>query len=104
MTISAAGGFTVLAPGGTRTIDSFFDSLGGVDSNQFGMTTSSVMVAINLIGGLEMSSKNTVIEGITAKMATEYMTYTLKTLDTSTTAITIANKPMEMNWGFHIIG
>ena len=104
MTISAGGGFTVLAPGGTRTIDSFFDSLGGVDSNTFGMTKSSVMVAINLIGGLEMSSKNTVIEGITAKMATEYMTYTLKTLDTSTTAITISNKPMEMNWGFHIIG
>ncbi len=104
ITITAQGGFTVVAPGGTRTVDSFFDSMGGVDSNTFGMTKSACMVAINLIGGLELSSKNVVVEGVTAKAEDVYMAYALKVLDTSTTAIKIENDSLDMKWGaLHII-
>ena len=103
MTVSATGGFTVMAPGGVRNVDSFFDSMGGVDSSTYGMTKTSTMVAINLIGGLELSSKNVVIESVTMKLENVVAAYALKGLDTSTVGISIANDSLDLNWGFHII-
>jgi type VI secretion system secreted protein VgrG len=38
MTIMANGGFTVVAPGGTKTVDKFFDQTGGASTQAFGMT------------------------------------------------------------------
>ena len=103
MTVSATGGFTVMAPGGVRNVDSFFDSMGGVDSSTYGMTKTSTMVAINLIGGLELSSKNVVIESVTMKLENVVAAYALKGLDASTVGISIANDSLDLNWGFHII-
>ena len=105
ITINSPAGFTVIAPGGTRTVDSFFDRLGGVNSQQFGMTKSSTMVNINLVGGLNLDSKNVSIEGTTAKIEDTYMSYTLKALDTSTIGIKIENDSLDLKWGdLHIIG
>ncbi len=105
ITINSPGGFTVVAPGGTRTVDSFFDRLGGVNSQQFGMTKSSTMVNINLVGGLNLDSKNVSIEGTTAKVEDTYMCYTLKAIDASTIGIKIENDSLDLNWGdLHIFG
>jgi len=35
-TIMAAGGMTIVAPGGTRTIDNMFDKIGGFLTQKFG--------------------------------------------------------------------
>jgi len=105
ITINSPAGFTVIAPGGTRTVDSFFDKFGGVNSSQYGLTKSSTLMNINLVGGLNLDSKNVSIEGTTTKVENTYMSYTLKTLDTSTIGIKIENDSLDLKWGdLHIIG
>jgi hypothetical protein len=105
VTFNAPGGFTIVAPGGTRTVDSFFDRFGGVNSSQFGMTKQSTLVNVNLVGGLNLDSKNVSIEGTAAKIEDTYMSYTLKALDASTIAVKIENDSMDLNWGdLHIFG
>jgi len=105
ITINSPAGFTIIAPGGTRTVDSFFDKFGGVNSSQYGMTKNSTLININLVGGLNLDSKNVSIEGTTAKVEDTYMCYTLKAIDASTIGIKIENDSLDLNWGdLHIFG
>jgi type VI secretion system secreted protein VgrG len=103
VTVNAPGGYTMVVPGGIRTVDSFFDRMGSAMSEFFGTHQQTIMNNQSFIGGLNLDQKNVSIELNTAKMETTYMSYTLKTLDTATTGISIHNKPLELNWGFHII-
>lgn len=67
MTIMANGGFTVVAPGGTKTIDKFFDSTGASSTSAFGATMTVTGVA-NAYAG--MSIQLQVISGVYSTMST----------------------------------
>jgi type VI secretion system secreted protein VgrG len=103
VTINSPGGYTIVAPGGTRTVDAFFDSLGKLWSQTFGTHQQVIMNNQSLIGGLNLDQKNVSIEITTLKLEDVYTNYALKPLDMSTVGISIKNKSLDLDWGFHII-
>jgi hypothetical protein len=68
VTISAAGGFTVVAPGGTKTIDSFFDKTGGKSMDAFGAKLSLVGAKTDIVGGLALSVVNNKVDLVGMKV------------------------------------
>ncbi len=68
ITFTAPGGFKVLAPGGTQTVDSWFKSIGGMNEDQFGMA-----IALNAskldVNGLATARVVTKVENVTTTIA-----------------------------------
>lgn len=102
VTINATGGFTVVAPAGTKTIDSVFSSIGGSISRFFGDKVETAG------GKCSTTVVNVSLNGVThetngLKIEETSICYTAKFVDATTTGVSIHNNPIEMNWGFHII-
>jgi type VI secretion system secreted protein VgrG len=102
VTINSPGGFTIVAPGGTRTVDNIFDSIGGTISNFFGnkIDTAGGRCATTVVN-VNLNGVSHETNGLKAEETS--ICFTAKFVDMATTGVSIHNKPIEMNWGFHII-
>jgi hypothetical protein len=52
MQVLAPGGWTLIAPGGTRTVDQFFDKTGGKSADAFAFKMSIAGMKMDIVPGL----------------------------------------------------
>ncbi|MEY4575925.1 MAG: hypothetical protein RL701_628 [Pseudomonadota bacterium] len=68
VTISAAGGFSLVAPGGTSTVDSFFNKTGGATSDAFGVKMSVAGMKTDIVAGLALGVTNNKVDMVSLKV------------------------------------
>jgi type VI secretion system secreted protein VgrG len=68
VTISAAGGVTIVAPGGMKTIDSFFDKTGGLYKDAFAAKLSVLGAKVDIVTGTAISMSTAKVDTVGVKV------------------------------------